>query len=304
MSRADEYWQQASWRPYAQMIACAEQALPSKSFAGLHVLDLGCGVGATTKILADKGANVVGIDADPEMIALARRKFPGIEFECVAVETWEPHRRFDVVWSSFVLAYCGDVASTLETWGDLLNPGGLLIWCAHSHVARCTAALTRGGRSVEINGLFSPHVPLERAHFFKQFETDTLMQHGYNAFAGGEMMESAQNARCYRERTLTEWADPELAQEPGPVPPDSPVWKGWEARFERLAQLFLEADAPANAKDLFFNCLAHSEHRCKSRIVMMTARKLALSHTGNIDNDYNDYSARHSAGSIDSGGGD
>ena len=154
---------------------------------------------------------------------------------------------------------------------------------------------------MEINGLFTPHVPLERADFFKQFESNTLMQHGYNALAGGEMMEGAKNAGCYRERALTEWADPELAQEPGPVPPDAPVWKGWKARFERLAPLLREAGAPANAMDLFFACLAHSEHRCKSRIVMMTARKLALSHTVNMDNDHG---ARHSAGSVDSGGGD
>jgi len=39
---------------------------------GLRVLDVGCGEGFNTRLLADRGANVVGVDVSREMIAAAR----------------------------------------------------------------------------------------------------------------------------------------------------------------------------------------------------------------------------------------
>ena len=39
---------------------------------GARVVDLGCGNGALTRKLADKGYHVAGLDASAEMIALAR----------------------------------------------------------------------------------------------------------------------------------------------------------------------------------------------------------------------------------------
>lgn len=40
--------------------------------AGLRVLDVGCGEGTNTRLLADRGAKVVGVDVSREMIAAAR----------------------------------------------------------------------------------------------------------------------------------------------------------------------------------------------------------------------------------------
>ncbi|MFZ3581457.1 magnesium protoporphyrin IX methyltransferase [Loktanella sp. DJP18] len=43
---------------------------------GLRVLDAGCGTGAATVALAERGAEVVGVDISPALIDIARRRMP------------------------------------------------------------------------------------------------------------------------------------------------------------------------------------------------------------------------------------
>ncbi len=57
------------------------------AFAGLvakgpnrQVIDVGCGTGATTAVLADCGVEVCGVDLSSNMVAQARRLNPGLEF--------------------------------------------------------------------------------------------------------------------------------------------------------------------------------------------------------------------------------
>src|SRR5687768_3463845 len=45
---------------------------------GLRVLDVGCGTGRHTLPIAEMGANVVGLDFSPEMLAVARRRIDGL----------------------------------------------------------------------------------------------------------------------------------------------------------------------------------------------------------------------------------
>ena len=47
---------------------------------GDRVIDLGCGDGSLTQKLADMGADVLGIDASAEMIALAKKTHPNLPF--------------------------------------------------------------------------------------------------------------------------------------------------------------------------------------------------------------------------------
>lgn len=44
------------------------------NISGQLVLDLGCGGGITSRMLAKKGARVIGVDKEPKMIDIARRK--------------------------------------------------------------------------------------------------------------------------------------------------------------------------------------------------------------------------------------
>jgi SAM-dependent methyltransferase len=60
------------------------------------VLDVGCGTGIASVLFASRGCEVTGIEVDPRMAEIARRK--GLEVEVSAFESWEDRgRRFDLV---------------------------------------------------------------------------------------------------------------------------------------------------------------------------------------------------------------
>ncbi|MCZ7374795.1 methyltransferase domain-containing protein [Micromonospora sp. WMMC250] len=47
---------------------------------GRTVIDMGCGSGRAVAELAERGAHALGVDVDPEMIAVARERWPAGEF--------------------------------------------------------------------------------------------------------------------------------------------------------------------------------------------------------------------------------
>src|ERR1700746_4078809 len=55
----------------------ALRSLVPASLAGAAVLDAGCGSGAQAQWLLDQGADVIGVDLSPRMIAEARRRCTG-----------------------------------------------------------------------------------------------------------------------------------------------------------------------------------------------------------------------------------
>ena len=48
---------------------------------GERILDVGCGTGQLTAEIAKAGAEVMGVDNSPAMVAQARANFPGLRFE-------------------------------------------------------------------------------------------------------------------------------------------------------------------------------------------------------------------------------
>ncbi|PXX65591.1 ubiquinone/menaquinone biosynthesis C-methylase UbiE [Nocardia tenerifensis] len=54
--------------------------------AGTPVADIGCGPGRLTAHLHSLGLSAFGIDLSPEMIAIARRQYPGLSFEVGTME--------------------------------------------------------------------------------------------------------------------------------------------------------------------------------------------------------------------------
>lgn len=62
-----------------------------------RVLDAGCGTGRVAIELARRGVEVTGVDADPSMIATARRQAPDLEWVLADVGDLALDRHFDVV---------------------------------------------------------------------------------------------------------------------------------------------------------------------------------------------------------------
>lgn len=69
---------------------------------GLNILDLGCGAGLLTQILAEKGYWSVGVDNSDEMIGKARALHPGISFETADACALPQNKCFDIVFLNAV----------------------------------------------------------------------------------------------------------------------------------------------------------------------------------------------------------
>lgn len=66
------------------------------------VLDLGCGNGALSKALSDKGYNVTGIDASKDFLEIARKNYPEIKFIEADATNFSVQQPFDAVFSNAV----------------------------------------------------------------------------------------------------------------------------------------------------------------------------------------------------------
>jgi ubiquinone/menaquinone biosynthesis C-methylase UbiE len=97
---------------------------------GERVLDVACGTGALTLAVADMvgpSGSVVGLDANPEMLAVARRKPQRIEWvEGKAEALPFPDNTFDAVVSQFGLMFFEDKPKALREMIRVLKPGGRL----------------------------------------------------------------------------------------------------------------------------------------------------------------------------------
>jgi SAM-dependent methyltransferase len=98
-----------------------------------RVLELGCGDGTTAALLVAAGHEVVGVDASPAMIELARARVPGAEFVCGSfVDVPLPPDRDAVLAVGEVLGYLLDERAVLDEVlarvREALRPGGLLLF--------------------------------------------------------------------------------------------------------------------------------------------------------------------------------
>jgi ubiquinone/menaquinone biosynthesis C-methylase UbiE len=104
---------------------------------GQRVLDLGCGTGALAVRAARRGAIVKGIDINPEMLAIARRRVEEEQLgervelaeQGVAELDGEEGESYDAVTSGLCFSELSDdeLRYTLDQVARLLKPGGLLL---------------------------------------------------------------------------------------------------------------------------------------------------------------------------------
>jgi trans-aconitate 2-methyltransferase len=90
------------------------------------VVDLGCGPGNSTEVLALRypKAEVSGIDSSPDMITAARRRLPRVDFEVAAVQDWSGTGPYDVILANALLQWVPDHAALLPALIKKLAPGG------------------------------------------------------------------------------------------------------------------------------------------------------------------------------------
>ena len=95
-----------------------------------RVVEVGCGPGRITAHLASLGLAARGIDLSPRMVAEARRRHPGLEFEVGSMTSLElPEHALDglVAWYSVIHVPPSRQRALYTGFHRALAPGGLLL---------------------------------------------------------------------------------------------------------------------------------------------------------------------------------
>ena len=95
---------------------------------GKKILDIGCGAGRDSVVFTQNGSDYTGIDASPEMLAIAKERAPSGTYKQMDFYHLEfPDSNFDGFWAaaSFLHVPKVDVVSVLAEAKRILKPGGI-----------------------------------------------------------------------------------------------------------------------------------------------------------------------------------
>ncbi|MBP2216806.1 trans-aconitate 2-methyltransferase [Arthrobacter sp. CAN_C5] len=112
-------------RPFVDLVGRINAADPQV------VIDLGCGPGDLTRLLADRWphAAVLGIDSSVDMVQRAKEQSglpANLRFETGDVRDFSPAGDVDVVVTNAVLQWVPGQAGLVQKWARALRPGGWL----------------------------------------------------------------------------------------------------------------------------------------------------------------------------------
>jgi len=119
-----------------QQVPTYEEALRRVGLdPGATVLDIGCGVGAFLRLVADRGGEAFGIDASEALIELARKRLPGADLRVGEMEHLPyDDDTFDLVTGFSSFFFANDMIAALREAGRVTKPGGpvvIQVWGAH-----------------------------------------------------------------------------------------------------------------------------------------------------------------------------
>ena len=124
-----------SWDPDRYLGFADHRTRPARDLlAAVHcppprqVVDLGCGAGNVTRLLAERwpDAATMGIDSSESMLAKARKTVPGIRFTHGDIASWTPSEPPDVIYSNAALQWVPDHPTLFPRLLEALVPGGVL----------------------------------------------------------------------------------------------------------------------------------------------------------------------------------
>jgi SAM-dependent methyltransferase len=221
----------------------------------VQIVDLGCGIGDQACDLSRLGAYVFGVDGNQEAIDHAKsRKIPRARFVCEDINNiQDSDLKYDGVWTSFVVAYFPQFDVLTRSIDKVLKPGG---WIAIT----------------EVDDLFH-HEPLHSRWFalIEQYYARSIGEgiHRFRSHTHVSEVLSAQGWCIEVDRRID---DDELCFS-GAASPE--VIEAWQARLGSMMPRFLDrfGDEAIGFDSAFLECLASKEHRSRSRVWFILARK-------------------------------
>ena len=126
---------------------------------GRRVVDLACGEGYGSAVLARTAASVVGVDANPEAFEHARLKYtrPGLRFERDMIETWTGD--VDCVVFLQTIEHVQDPDAVLERLRGLIGPGGVAYVSTPNVLTLAPAGQERSGNPWHVREYRPERVP-------------------------------------------------------------------------------------------------------------------------------------------------
>lgn len=142
--------------PYRLWVDYLEDLFRRHSIQPRTILDVACGTGNVSEILAGRGYEVVGADIAPGMIEVAKKKTGGVEYHLADMAELDLGRTFDLAISLFdSLNYITDVdhvARAIRRVGEHVKDGGYFIFDINTIYALAH-------RFFDQANLGSPHYP-------------------------------------------------------------------------------------------------------------------------------------------------
>jgi SAM-dependent methyltransferase len=120
-ARSMEFSDYNGFLGYYQVQACLEHA------RGESLLDMPCGDGLLTAMMAQRFRRVVGADASAAHLARARERLPEMEFHHDLIEELQLNERFDTITMLNVLEHVTDPVGVLKKAASFLSEDGVLL---------------------------------------------------------------------------------------------------------------------------------------------------------------------------------
>lgn len=155
------------WDAHEYLRFADQRTRPSRDLAervdvchSKRIVDLGCGPGNSTAVLAGRWpeSEVVGVDNSPQMIAAARKTDPSRQWVVEDIAAWvsAEGNQFDIVFSNAAIQWVDDHATLLPQLLKRVAPGGAL---AIQMPANPDGPAYRAMRAVACSQAWKSHFP-------------------------------------------------------------------------------------------------------------------------------------------------
>lgn len=124
------HWGEAALAFHEGLSAMTDRCIPPLLAAlgdlyGVRTLDVGCGPGHSCAEARRRGAHVVGTDIAPNMVSLASRLFPEIQFQVANAESLPfPDASFDALFGNFVILHVPRPELAAAQFARVIKDGG------------------------------------------------------------------------------------------------------------------------------------------------------------------------------------
>lgn len=155
----------ATWNPAQYLKFQNERTQPCRDLVARialdhpqRIVDLGCGPGNSTEVLAARwpDAGITGVDSSAEMIRTAREKFPQGDWQEGDISSWLAREAADLIFSNAALNWVSDHARVIPHLFAQVAPGGALAWQVPANIDAPAHALMR---KVAASAVWSAHFP-------------------------------------------------------------------------------------------------------------------------------------------------